>query len=63
MVVKVRYICDSCRSTIAEIDDPGLTPERLGLEQLTETVVLSTLCNECAAILVPRAYRDGETDC
>jgi hypothetical protein len=61
--VKVRYICDSCRSTIAEFDDPGLTAEHLGIDQLTDSereqlvqqladsVVLFTLCDECAAVL------------
>lgn len=63
--MKVRYICDSCRSTIAEFDDPTLTADRLGLDQLTAAereqlvqhsagaVILSTLCDECAAVLGP----------
>ena len=61
--MKVCYVCDSCRSTIAEFDDPGFT----GLDQLTptdrdqlvqqlvDTVVLSTLCDECAEVLVVAA--------
>lgn len=66
--MKVRYVCDSCRSVIAEFDDPGLTEERRGLDQLTsidrdqlvqqlaEAVVLSTLCDECAEVLSASEY-------
>ncbi len=63
--MKVRYICDCCREIIAELDDPRLTEERLGIELLTpeehgqlvqydaETIVLSALCEECADVLQP----------
>ncbi len=61
--MKVRYICDSCRSLIAEFDHASLTADRLGLteldaedwsqfvQQTAEAVVLSVLCDECASVL------------
>lgn len=61
--MKVRYVCDCCREVIAELDDPRLTEEQLGIELLTpedyeqfvqydaETIVLSALCEECSDAL------------
>jgi len=61
--VRVRYICDSCRSTIAEFDHEDLTAERLGLSELSseewpefvqqaaDALVLFCLCDECASVL------------
>lgn len=61
--MRVRYICDSCRSTIAEFDHASLTAERLGLlelsadewpefvQQAADALVLISLCDECASVL------------
>ncbi|MGI6359334.1 MAG: anti-sigma-F factor Fin [Bacillota bacterium] len=61
--MKVRYVCDSCRSLIAEFDHESITYDRLGLteldaeewpqfvQQTAEAVVLSVLCDECASFL------------
>lgn len=61
--MRVRYICDSCRATIAEFDHESLTAERLGLlelsaeewpelvQQAADALVLFSLCDECASVL------------
>ncbi|NLY54450.1 MAG: anti-sigma-F factor Fin family protein [Firmicutes bacterium] len=61
--MRVRYVCDSCRDVIYEVEDPSITEEKIGLDLLTpeerqyfvenqtDAVVLSILCDECSALL------------